>query len=178
MKLDGVPAFTASAQLTLSGEAAPSAEIRVEANGKQIAKTSTKKDGSFSVKVKLPEEGDVEVVVTAGEDTALFTIRYEMPDARLDITEPEDTTFTGENVTVRGVTRTERHRVYRRQGNEHQRQGGQKRRVCRPRVYGRGRHGNLHFARQSGRFRARPPARSPSPANGRSASRLRSSGRR
>ena len=104
LKLDGVPAFTASAQLTLSGEAAPSAEIRVEANGKQIAKTSTKKDGSFSVKVKLPEEGDVEVVVTAGEDTALFTIRYEMPDARLDITEPEDTTFTGENVTVRGVT--------------------------------------------------------------------------
>ena len=104
LKLDGVPAFTASAQLTLSGEAAPSAEIRVEANGKQIAKTSTKKDGCFSVKVKLPEEGDVEVVVTAGEDTALFTIRYEMPDARLDITEPEDTTFTGENVTVRGVT--------------------------------------------------------------------------
>ena len=104
LKLDGVPAFTASAQLTLSGEAAPSAEIRVEANGKQIAKTSTKKDGSFSVKVKLPEEGDVEVAVTAGEDTALFTIRYEMPDARLDITEPEDTTFTGENVTVRGVT--------------------------------------------------------------------------
>ena len=52
----------------------------------------------------MPEEGDVEVVVTAGEDTALFTIRYEMPDARLDITEPEDTTFTGENVTVRGVT--------------------------------------------------------------------------
>lgn len=76
----------------------------MEANGKQIAKTSTKKDGSFSVKVKLPEEGDVEVVVTAGEDTALFTIRYEMPDARLDITEPENTTFTGENVTVRGVT--------------------------------------------------------------------------
>ena len=104
LTLNSVPAFTASAQLTLSGKAAASAEIRVEANGSQIAKTSAKKDGSFSVRVKLPEEGDVDVAVIAGEDTASFTIRYEMPDARLDITEPEETTFTGENVIVRGVT--------------------------------------------------------------------------
>ena len=104
LTLSGIPAFTASAQLTLSGTAAASAEIRVEANGKQIAKTNAKKDGSFSVKVKLPEEGDVDVTVIAGEDTASFTIRYEMPDARLEITEPEETTFTGGNVTVRGVT--------------------------------------------------------------------------
>ena len=96
--------YTTSAQLTLSGHAAASAEIRVEEGGKQLAKTGAKKDGSFSLKVKLADEGDHELVVTAGEDTATFTIRYEKPDARLEITEPESTTFTGGSVTVRGVT--------------------------------------------------------------------------
>ena len=96
--------YTTSAQLTLSGHAAASAEIRVEESGKQLAKTGAKKDGSFSLKVKLADEGDHELVVTAGEDTATFTIRYEKPDARLEITEPESTTFTGGSVTVRGVT--------------------------------------------------------------------------
>ena len=104
LTLDEIPAYTTSAQLTLSGHAAASAEIRVEESGKQLAKTGAKKDGSFSLKVKLADEGDHELVVTAGEDTATFTIRYEQPDARLEITEPESTTFTGGSVTVRGVT--------------------------------------------------------------------------
>lgn len=104
LTLDEVPAYTTSAQLTLSGHAAVSVEVKVEVSGKQLAKTSAKKDGSFSVKVKLPGEGDNELVVTAGEDTATLTVRYEMPDARLEITAPDNTTFTGENVTVRGVT--------------------------------------------------------------------------
>ena len=104
LTLDEIPAYTTSAQLTLSGHAAASAEIRVEESGKQLAKTGAKKDGSFSLKVKLADEGDHELVVTAGEDTATFTIRYEKPDARLEITEPESTTFTGGSVTVRGVT--------------------------------------------------------------------------
>ena len=104
LTLDEIPAYTTSAQLTLSGHAAASAEIRVEEGGKQLAKTGAKKDGSFSLKVKLADEGDHELVVTAGEDTATFTIRYEKPDARLEITEPESTTFTGGSVTVRGVT--------------------------------------------------------------------------
>ena len=104
LTLDEIPAYTTSAQLTLSGHAAASAEIRVEESGKQLAKTGAKKDGSFSLKVKLADEGDHELVATAGEDTATFTIRYEKPDARLEITEPESTTFTGGSVTVRGVT--------------------------------------------------------------------------
>ena len=82
LTLDEIPAYTTSAQLTLSGHAAASAEIRVEESGKQLAKTGAKKDGSFSLKVKLADEGDHELVVTAGEDTATFTIRYEKPDAR------------------------------------------------------------------------------------------------
>ena len=104
LTLNEIPAYTTSAQLTLSGHAAASAEIRVEESGKQLAKTGAKKDGSFSLKVRLADEGDHELVVTAGEDTATFTIRYEKPDARLEITEPESTTFTGGSVTVRGVT--------------------------------------------------------------------------
>lgn len=126
----------------------------------------------------MPEEGDVEVVVTAGEDTALFTIRYEMPDARLDITEPEDTTFTGENVTVRGVTEPNATVYIDGKGTNTNVKAG-KNGAFAVRVFmEEAGTGNLHFARQSGRFRARPPARSPLPANGRSASRLRSSGRR
>ena len=104
LTLNEVPAYTTSAQLTLSGHAAASAEIKVEVDGRQLAKATAKKDGSFLVKVKLPGEGDNELVVTAGEDTATLTVRYEMPDARLEITAPEETTFTGESVTVRGVT--------------------------------------------------------------------------
>ena len=104
LTLDEIPAYTTSAKFTLSGHAAASAEIRVEEGGKQLAKTDAKKDGSFSLKVRLAEEGDHELMVTAGEDTATFTIRYEKPDARLEITEPESATFTGGSVTVRGVT--------------------------------------------------------------------------
>ena len=104
IELDAVPAFTETAQLTISGRTAASAEVTAEAEGKQLAKASAKKDGSFTLKIKLPAEGDVEVTVTAGDAAAVFTVRYEMPDARLEITAPEETTFTGENVTVRGVT--------------------------------------------------------------------------
>ena len=58
LTLDEIPAYTTSAQLTLSGHAAASAEIRVEEGGKQLAKTGAKKDGSFSLKVKLADYFD------------------------------------------------------------------------------------------------------------------------
>lgn len=104
MTLDEVPAYVSEEQITLSGTTASSAEVTVTADGNELAKTTAKKDGSFSVKVKLPEEGSFEMAVASGEARAEFSIRYKMPSARLEITEPTETTFTGGNVMVRGVT--------------------------------------------------------------------------
>lgn len=152
LTLDEIPAYTTSAQLTLSGHAAASAEIRVEESGKQLAKTGAKKDGSFSLKVKLADEGDHELVVTAGEDTATFTIRYEKAGrAAGDHRAGEHDVHRRQRDRARR-DRAERDGVYRRQGHEYQRQGREERRVLRSRVYERGGHGDLHPPREGGRL--------------------------
>lgn len=104
LTLGEVPAYVSEAQFTLNGTADASAELTVSADGNRVAKTTAKKDGSFSVQVKLPDEGEYEMKVVSGESSAVFAIRYKKPAARLEITEPTELTFTGSNVTVRGVT--------------------------------------------------------------------------
>ncbi|MDO5300407.1 MAG: hypothetical protein Q4F18_13335 [Clostridia bacterium] len=104
MIIEGVPAYTAEAELTIAGTTDPSAAVRVVVGEKTLATTTAKKDGTFSVKVTLPEEGDLVLAVMTDQAEAMLAVRYEMPTATLEITEPEETSFTGTNVTVRGVT--------------------------------------------------------------------------
>lgn len=107
MTVEGVPAYTNSRVLTLSGTAQPSRELRVTVDGESVARTTTKKDGTFSVNVSLPREGELTLAVMTDEAERRFTLRYEKPAAALDILEPTELTFTGDNVLIKGVTEPE-----------------------------------------------------------------------
>ena len=107
MTVEGVPAYTNSRVLTLSGTAQPSRELRVTVDGEPAARTTTKKDGTFSVNVSLPREGELTLAVMTDEAERRFTLRYEKPAAALEILEPTELTFTGDNVLIKGVTEPE-----------------------------------------------------------------------
>lgn len=107
MTVEGVPAYTNSRVLTLSGTAQPSRELRVTVDGESVARTTTKKDGTFSVNVSLPREGELTLAVMTDEAERRFTLRYEKPAAALEILEPTELTFTGDNVLIKGVTEPE-----------------------------------------------------------------------
>lgn len=104
MTVEGVPAYTSSAALAISGTAAASAPVNVAVNGETIATGNAKKDGTFSLNVTLPEEGDLALAVTTDTAERTYALRYEMASLPLEITEPESTVFTGSSVTVKGVT--------------------------------------------------------------------------
>ena len=104
LSVEGVPAFTNSAQLVITGKAAPSAQVEVSVGDHSLGKTAAKRDGAFTIRVTLTQEGEQTLIVTAGEAEMQLNLRYEMPAAKLEITEPQDTTFTSSNVVVKGVT--------------------------------------------------------------------------
>ena len=107
MTVEGVPAYTNSRVLTLSGTAQPSVEVSVTVDGERVARTTTKKDGTFSVNVSLPGEGELTLAVMTDEAERRFTLRYEKPAATLSILEPTELTFTGDKVMIKGVTEPE-----------------------------------------------------------------------
>ena len=74
---------------------------------KTLGETTAKKDGTFSVRVTLPEEGEQVVAVMTDTAEVMLSVYYEMPAAQLIITEPQETTFSGEYVIVRGETEPE-----------------------------------------------------------------------
>ena len=104
MEVGGVPAYTNDPAITITGTTDPSAEVRVTVDDKTLGKTTARKDGTFSLKVTLPEEGDLVLAVMTDSAEAMLSVQYEMPMAKFVITAPEETTFTGEYVTVRGET--------------------------------------------------------------------------
>lgn len=104
MQVSGVPAFTSEESLTVRGQTDPSVEVRVAVDDRTLAKTTAKKDGTFEVKVTLPKEGDLVLAVMTDSAEAMLNVEYQMPLARFEITEPENTTFTGNQVLVRGKT--------------------------------------------------------------------------
>ena len=100
----GVPAFTTDATLSLRGQALPLAAIEAVVGERTVASTTADQSGAFSFEVKLPSTGDQTLTVRAGEAERVFAVHYELPYAALTITEPVETTFTGTNVFIRGVT--------------------------------------------------------------------------
>lgn len=107
LEVSGVPAYTDDPVITVTGVTDPSAEVRVAVEEKVLGRATAKKDGTFSVKVTLPDEGDLVLAVMTDSAEAMLAVRYEMPTAKLIITDPENTTFTGEYVIVRGETEPE-----------------------------------------------------------------------
>lgn len=104
MTVEGVPSFTTEAEIAISGTTDASAEVRVAIGENVIGSTNAKKDGTFALRVKLPEEGDLTLAVMTDTAEQMLSVRYEMQPAKLIITGPEETTFTGENMTIRGET--------------------------------------------------------------------------
>ncbi len=102
--LDDVPGFVNDAEITLKGKAEASAVVEAYVGDKSLGRATAKKDGTFALKVKLPEEGDVQLTVESGENRVVLALHYEMPIARLEIEPQESPTFTGGSVIVRGVT--------------------------------------------------------------------------
>ncbi len=104
MTVEGVPAFTIEGELSITGTTDASAEVRVVVNEVTIGRTNARRDGTFSLRVKLPEEGDLTLAVMTDNAEQMLSVRYEMPPAKLVITGPQETTFTGANNTIRGQT--------------------------------------------------------------------------
>ena len=107
MEVTGVPAFTTEKKITVSGKTNPQEEVRVAVGDHTLGKATAKKDGTFTVNVQLPEEGDLTLAVMTDTAEAMLSIRYAMPAAKLVVTEPVDPVFTGDYVLVRGETEPE-----------------------------------------------------------------------
>lgn len=104
MEVEGVPAFTTEASLLVSGKTDPNVEVTVAVGEKTLGKATSKRDGSFAVRVTLPEEGDLVLAVMTDTAEVMLATHYEMPAAKLIITAPQETTFSGEHIMVRGET--------------------------------------------------------------------------
>ncbi len=104
MTVEGVPAYTGTAELTITGTVGASEEVTVRVDDRTLGRATARKDGTFSLRVTLPEEGDLTLAVMTETAEQMLSVRYEKPAASLTITEPESDTFTGESVTLKGVT--------------------------------------------------------------------------
>ena len=104
MTVEGVPAYTNNATLNISGTTGASKDVTVRVGDKTLGKTTAKKDGTFALRVTLPEAGDLTLAVMTDDAEQMLSVRYELPVAPLEITAPEETTFTGTNIVLRGTT--------------------------------------------------------------------------
>lgn len=104
MTVEGVPAYTGEANITVSGKTAAGAAVRVVAGDKTLGRTTARNDGAFSVNVTLPAAGENIIAVMTDNAEQMLSVYYERPKARLEILEPTETVFTGTNVIIKGVT--------------------------------------------------------------------------
>lgn len=107
MEVSGVPAFTMEKKITVSGRTNPQEEVRIAVDDETLGRATAKKDGTFSVNIQLPYEGDLVLAVMTDTAEAMLNVRYEMQAAKLVITEPVDPVFNGDFVMVRGETEPE-----------------------------------------------------------------------
>ena len=107
MTVEGVPSYTEDADITITGKAGPSETVTVRLNDKTLGKATAKADGSFSLRVTLAQEGEHTLAVMTESAEKMLSVRYQKPAAKLAITGPEETTFTGTNIVVRGETEPE-----------------------------------------------------------------------
>ena len=104
MTVEGVPAFTNDPKITVTGVTDPQKKVTVSVEDRVLGEATSKRDGSFTVTVTLRSEGEQVLAVMTDSAEAMLSVRYEMPSVPFVITAPEETTFTGEHVMVRGET--------------------------------------------------------------------------
>ena len=104
MEVSGVPSYTNDPQISITGVTEPRAEVRVAVEDRTLGRVTAQKDGSFGLKVTLPVMGEQTLAVMTDTAEVMLSVTYEMPMAKFVINGPEETTFTGEYVMVRGET--------------------------------------------------------------------------
>ena len=104
MEVSGVPSYTNDPVITVSGVTDPGAEVRVTVDERTLGSATAKRDGSFTLRVTLPHEGEQTLAVMTDTAEAMLSVTYEMPMAKLIITSPESPVFSGDHVMVRGET--------------------------------------------------------------------------
>ncbi|MCR4708305.1 MAG: hypothetical protein K5746_10225 [Clostridiales bacterium] len=104
LTLEEFPSIVNREGIMLSGTASVGAVVTVSEEGAALGTTAAGEDGSFTLHVPVSEEGEHTLLVSAGEAETEVTFRYELPPAKLTITEPASPVFTGERILIRGVT--------------------------------------------------------------------------
>ncbi len=104
MEISGVPSYTNDPVISISGLTDSSAAVRVTVDDRTLGTATAKKDGTFTLKVTLPHEGEQTLAVMTDKAEAMLSVTYEMPVAKLILTGPEDSVFSGDHVMVRGET--------------------------------------------------------------------------
>ena len=104
MEITGVPSYTNDPVITITGVTDPGAEVRAVVGERGLGRATAKKDGSFTLKVTLPEQGEQTLAVMSDTAEAMLSVTYEQPMAKFVITAPQSAVFSGEHVMVRGET--------------------------------------------------------------------------
>ena len=68
MEVSGVPAYTNNPRITVSGVTDPSAKVRVAVDDRTLGTVTARKDGSFSLDVTLPADGEQTLAVMTDTD--------------------------------------------------------------------------------------------------------------
>ncbi len=102
------PAWTDAYRVTIVGTTEPEAELRFMLGDKMLARGASKKNGSFSQLVTLPENGVIELRIEAVKDgqkkaTKTYRIHFEQPVVPLTMTEPAGP-MTKAEFPIRGST--------------------------------------------------------------------------
>lgn len=104
MEIYGMPAFTTQADITVMGKTDASAKVSVAVDDRTLGTTVAKEDGSFALRVTLPQAGEMTLAVMTDSAETMLGITYAMPQPRFEFLELESTGFTGSTFTVRGQT--------------------------------------------------------------------------
>lgn len=104
LSVDAVPAVNYEGQLVLTGSTEPETGITVKVDGNVVGEATATAEGTYSVRVRLPQKGDNRLEITAGDASAEMVITYMLPLAEVTINEPTESEFTGSSILLRGTT--------------------------------------------------------------------------
>lgn len=104
IEVTGLPAYITQETVNITGTTDPQTKVTVSVGDARLGTATSKRDGSFSVRVTLPEEGDLTLSVATETAEVTLAVHMQLPQPRFEFVDLESTTFTGEQVLVRGKT--------------------------------------------------------------------------
>lgn len=104
LTLSPIPSVVDEEEVAIAGTARPGEAVTVSEGGAPLGVTAADEDGSFALRAPISGEGAHTLSISSGDAEAVVEVRYQLPPAKLTITEPENPVFTGERILIRGVT--------------------------------------------------------------------------